>query len=62
MGTWSYTARSSAEGRAMKAERLTTRFTVRPRPVQLASHESPILISAFTRPSMYGMSWYIIPV
>ena len=46
----------------MNAETLTTRFTLRPRPVYLPIHESPILISAFTRPSMYGMSWYIIPV
>ena len=46
----------------MNAETLTMRFTLRPRPVYLASHESPNFTSAFTRPSMYGMSWYIIPV
>jgi hypothetical protein len=46
----------------MNAEILTMRFTRRPRPVYLPSHESPNLISAFTRPSMYGISWYIIPV
>ena len=46
----------------MNADTLMTRFTLRPKPVHLASHESPRRVSAFTRPSMYGMSWYIIPV
>ena len=36
----------------MKAEMLTSRLTLRPRPVSPASHESPNFVSAFTRPSM----------